>query len=100
MASRTASRKMPFCPQALVEAYVTASRLVLLLPTQNSITRRSDTATATSSAMLGWAPLAPLCCALAIGVAVSAMLVPSPTVPVSHQMRRSWGTHREMKKSS
>jgi hypothetical protein len=75
--------QMPLCPRALVEARATASRLVLLLPTQNPTARRIEDAAATSSAMPGWVPLA-FFCALAIGMAVNAMLVPNPaaTVPV------------------
>ena len=55
--------QMPLCPQALVEARATASRLVLLLPTQNPTARRIEDTATTSSAMPGWVPLAFFCCA-------------------------------------
>jgi hypothetical protein len=85
--------QMPLCPQALVDARATASRLVLLLPTQNPIARRIEDAAATSSALPGWVPLAFFCCALAIGMAVNAMLVPKPaataSVPIAQTTRHT-----------
>ena len=82
--------QMPLCPQALVEARATASRLVLLLPTQNPTARRIEDAAATSSAMPGWVPLA-FFCALAIGMAVNAMLVPNPAATVSVPIAQTTG---------
>jgi hypothetical protein len=82
--------QMPLCPQALVEARATASRLVLLLPTQNLTARRIEDAAATSSAMPGWVPLA-FFCALAIGMAVNALLVPNPAATVSVPIAQTTG---------
>ena len=83
--------QMPLCPQALVEARVTASRLALLLPSQNPTARRIDDAAVTSLAMPAWAPLAFFCCALAIGMAVNAMLVPNPAATVSVPIAQTMG---------
>jgi len=84
--------QMPLCPQALVEARVTASRLVLLLPTPNSTVRRIEGVAATSSAMPRWALLAFFCGALAFGMAVNALLVSGPTTTVSSPNTQTVGT--------
>ena len=53
--------QMPLGPQALVEARVTASRLVLLLPRQTPTARRSESVATSASAMPGWSPGILLC---------------------------------------
>jgi hypothetical protein len=84
--------QMPLCPQALVEARVTASRLVLLLPTPNSTVRRIEGVVATSSAMPRWALLTCFFGALAFGMAVNAMLASSPTTTVSAPIAQTVAT--------
>ena len=54
--------QMPLCPQALVEARATASRLVLLLPTQNPTARQIEDAAATSIGDAGVGPSGILLC--------------------------------------
>jgi len=85
--------QMPLCPQALVEARVTASRLVLLLPAPNSTIRRVEGAAASSSTMPRWALLAFFFGTLAFGmVVINAMQVPDPTTSVSAPTAQIVGT--------
>jgi hypothetical protein len=75
--------QMPLCPQALIDARATASRLILLLPgqTQSSqATERPTGAKAAISAMPRWAPIAFFCGAIALGMAVNAFLT-APAAP-------------------
>src|ERR1039458_754852 len=50
--------QMPMCPQALVEARVTGSRLVMLLPGQTPTTQQSQGTKVGTSATPGWLPVA------------------------------------------
>jgi hypothetical protein len=85
--------QMPLCPQALVEARVTASRLVMLLPAPNATARRIERAAAISSAMPKWALAALFFGALAFGmVVINAMQVPDPTTSVSAPTAQIVGT--------
>jgi hypothetical protein len=85
--------QMPLCPQALVEARITASRLVPLLPMANSTVRRREGAAATSSAMPRWALLAFLGGALAFGIAANVLLVSHPATtdpaPIAQTMGKT-----------
>ncbi len=75
--------KMPLGQRALRDARVTAARLVLLLPGQTSTTRQSESVATTAPTMPRWQILAILWCALALGMAVNAILVPHPTAAVA-----------------
>jgi hypothetical protein len=71
--------QMPLAPQAIAEARDTASRLILLLPSQVQVPRADNNAAAaapqTKSAMPKWVLLAVFGIALVLGVSFS--LVPS-----------------------
>jgi hypothetical protein len=70
--------QMPLAPQAIAEARDTASRLILLLPSQVQVPRADNKAAAapeTKSAMPKWVLLAVFGIALVLGVSFS--LVPS-----------------------
>jgi hypothetical protein len=85
--------QMPLCPQALLDARATASRLILLLPTQARAAQQSECPTASTSAMPGWLPLAFFCCAIAFGMAVNMILVSSSTgtvtQPIAHTVHQA-----------
>jgi hypothetical protein len=85
--------QMPLCPQALVEARVTASRLVMLLPAPNATARRIESAAAISSAMPKWALAALFFGALAFGmVVINAIQVSGPPTTVSAPTAQTVGT--------
>jgi hypothetical protein len=73
--------QMPLCPQSLLEAHVTASRLVLLLPAQVETTQLGERSAIATLAMPRWGPIALLYCALAFGMAVNMIMTPSNTTP-------------------
>jgi hypothetical protein len=78
--------QMPLAPQAIAEARTTASRLILLLPSQAQGPRQASRAAAAKSAMPKWVLVAIFGAALVLGVTFN--LMPSTThsgavVPVS-----------------
>ena len=73
--------QMPLGRQALVEAHITASRLILLLPSQAGSTQQGERNAITTLTMPGWAPIAFFCCALAFGMAVNAIMTTRSTTP-------------------
>jgi hypothetical protein len=72
--------QMPLRPQALVEARVTAARLILLLPGQVQQSPKIDDVKNMISTTPKWVPMAVFLAALAFGIAFE--MVP-PTSPVS-----------------
>lgn len=77
--------QMPLCPQALVDARATASRLILLLPGQITETGVNSSTKAGGWALPGWAPVAFFFLALAAGMAISAVFMsgPAKTLPTT-----------------
>jgi hypothetical protein len=76
--------QMPLCPQALIDARATASRLILLLPGQTQTSQGAERPTgakAAISALPRWAPIAFFCSAIAVGMAVNAFLTAPPAAP-------------------
>jgi len=63
--------QMPLSPQAIGEARTTASRLVLLLPSQ--VTRPSETPVANKRVVPKWVLVAICCVAVALGLAFTMM---------------------------
>lgn len=70
--------QMPLCPQALTDARQTASRLVLLLPTQSAPPSPGGRPATLLSAMPRWVPVALVVGALALGVMVNTMMTAPP----------------------
>ena len=78
--------QMPLCPQALVDARQTASRLILLLPSQASASASTETPGRT---MPRWVPVALVAGAVVLGVMANMMMTPAaPTVlaPFEHNV--------------
>ncbi len=71
--------QMPLCPQGVVDARATASRLIQLLPRQVAETPAAGVTRIGGWAMPGWAPTAFFCLAVAAGIALSAVMTPGPT---------------------
>jgi hypothetical protein len=73
--------RMPLSPQALADARTTASRLILLLPSQTGRLGQSEhAATGTASMRVAsWLPIALLCCAIAFGILVDMLMTPKST---------------------
>lgn len=84
--------EMPLCPQALSDARATASRLILLLPSQAATARPSDNAAARKPDVRKRVLVAICCAAVALGFAFNLMPASSPTntvtplneVPIEH----------------
>jgi hypothetical protein len=71
--------RMPLPPNALAEAQAIATRLVLLLPANNSIPGRAARIVPPQLvSMPKWLPMTILYCALAIGMGLSVILAPRP----------------------
>jgi len=68
--------RMPLAPQAIVDARVTAARLVLLLPVQNTLARPTEMAQLSLGAMPKWLPMTVLYCVLALGMGLSVVMAP------------------------
>ncbi len=72
--------RMPLSPQALAEAQSTATRLVRLLPVNNTVPGIAARAVPPGlDALPKWLPMTLLYCALAIGMGVSMMTAPRAT---------------------
>jgi len=73
--------QMPLCPQALIDARATASRLIQLLPASTHTSRPSEGGPVTGpSTRSGWMLLALLVGAIAMGMAANLNLAPKSTV--------------------
>ena len=87
---------MPLGPRDLIDARVTAARLVLLLPGQASTIRQGESVAATAPTVPRWQVLAILWCVLAIGMTVNAILVPNPsaagTTPIGQTVEHTSDT--------
>jgi hypothetical protein len=83
--------QMPLCAQALADARVTASRLILLLPSPNAMTQRMESATTIAAVMPGWVPLAFFCCALAVGMGLNALLTQNAVGPAAAPIPQTTG---------
>jgi hypothetical protein len=72
--------RMPLSPQALAEAHATATRLILLLPVNNTVPGLAGRALPPSlAAMPEWLPMMLLFCALAIGMGMATtFMAPRP----------------------
>jgi hypothetical protein len=66
--------QMPLCPQALIDARITAARVILLLPSQRS----SETVPVGNTSIPRWVPLAVVFAALAFGI-VYELIPPAAT---------------------
>lgn len=75
--------QMPLVPSALVETRVTAARLVQLLPAKTPGVSQGGAAKAETPSVPGWVPITILYCAMAFGLAISALLMPKPPQVVS-----------------
>jgi len=77
--------RMPLSPQALAEANATATRLILLLPVNNTVPGLAVRALPQGlAAMPKWLPMTLLYCLLAIGMVVNMMMAPRPdTAPAA-----------------
>jgi len=60
--------QMPLCPRALVEARVTAGRLVMLLPRQSGTTGQTASRTIADLKLPAWLPLAVFCALMGLMV--------------------------------
>jgi hypothetical protein len=67
--------QMPLSPQALTDARATASRLILLLPSQTSAPRQAEATVAGMASVPKWVLVA--ICAAAIGLGFAFNMVPS-----------------------
>ncbi len=78
--------QMPLCPQALVDARQTASRLILLLPSQSAAPlpmsggRGASRATGRWAAMPRWVPVAFVLGVVALGILANSLMTPTATV--------------------
>ncbi len=85
--------RMPLSQQALAEAHATATRLILLLPVNNTVPGlAARTLPPGLAAMPKWLPMTLLYCALAIGLGVANIIAapgpgsgPTTTTPSSDQ---------------
>jgi hypothetical protein len=83
--------QMPLHPQALVEARVTAARLVLLLPTQAQSFQHSASTPTEKSRVPNWVPIAVLAVALGVGIAVKfspSAVQPDAPAPLVDQVNK------------
>jgi hypothetical protein len=71
--------QMPLCPQALTDARLTATRLILLLPTQSPVSEQGFRPVGALSSMPRWIPVALVFGALALGVMYNTMMPPAAT---------------------
>ena len=71
--------QMPLVPSALAETRATAARLVQLLPATTPTRWPAGEAKANVSSAPAWLPLTLLYCAMALGAALSAQLIPTPS---------------------
>ncbi len=68
-------RQMPLCPQALLDARITASQLILLLPLQNGSLPRGNSDLTSGLTMPKQVRLMIFYCVLAFGVAMNIILI-------------------------
>jgi hypothetical protein len=80
--------RMPLGPEALAAARSTASRLILLLPLQNTRSRPTESGAQGLGAMPNWLPMTLLYCALAIGMGVNMLMTPrsTPATPMTNEL--------------
>jgi hypothetical protein len=71
-------RQMPLCPQALLDARITASRLILLLPVQNGSPPRGNSDATGASTIPKQVRLMVISFALAFGMAMSIISISTP----------------------
>jgi hypothetical protein len=71
--------QMPLCPQALTDARMTASRLILLLPSQAPASEPRYSRLSMLASLPRWAPAAIVFGALALGILVNSMMTPTAT---------------------
>ena len=78
--------RMPLRPQALLDARITASRLILLLPSQNGSLSDANSDPKSRSTIPKWVPLTIFYCALAIAMAMNVMSAypGSVAIPAEH----------------
>ena len=81
--------QMPLAPSALTETRVTAERLVQLLPATVQGRWQGSAAKTEAPSVPEWGPLTIVYCALAFGMAVSALLTPKPSQAVATPTERS-----------
>ena len=73
--------QMPLCPQALVEARITAGRLTLLLPSTPRTSSRIESAD--GDAATAWLPIALVYVVVILGAAANIVLAPAHTEMVT-----------------
>jgi hypothetical protein len=69
--------QMPLCPQALTDARATASRLILLLPSQTAASRPSEALTVGRTSVPKWVLVA--ICLAAVGLGFAFNMAPRPS---------------------
>jgi hypothetical protein len=67
--------QMPLCPQALTDARATASRLILLLPSQTAVPRQSERPAVGKASVPKWVLVA--ICAAAVGLGFAFNMAPT-----------------------
>ena len=86
--------QMPLVPSALAETRVTAARLVQLLPATTQSRWQGSAAKAEALSVPEWVPIMILYCAVAFGMAFSALLMPKPSQAVATPTEQSMGVPR------
>lgn len=71
--------QMPLCPQALIDARVTAARVTLLLPSKAASRRNGEIVSVGKSSAPQWIPMAVFFAALAFGIAFEMIPSAPPT---------------------
>ena len=80
---------MPLVPSALTDAPATAARLVQLLPAVTPGIRQGGSAKAGVSSIPEWLPVTLLYCAIACGMAISALFTPKPNQAIAAPAEQS-----------
>ena len=80
---------MPLVPSALTDAPATAARLVQLLPTLTPGIRQGGAAKTEVFSVPGWLPVTILYCAVAFGMAISALFMPKPSQAIAPPAEQS-----------
>jgi hypothetical protein len=75
--------QMPLCPQALIDARATATRITLLLPSQAPSRRNGEIMPVGKSSVPRWVPMAVFFAALAFGIAFEMIPSARPTNTVA-----------------
>ena len=81
--------QMPLAPSVLADSRAIAARLVLLLPAQTQGTGKNAAGSAGHPAASGRMHMVIACCALAVGMALSVVLMSKPPAPAATPRQRT-----------